>query len=652
MVGELFALDEVFGADFGLVHAQFLRQHVDHALHQVHRLGHAEGAAVGHATGRFVGVDAVDLAIGVGDVVAAGADMEHTGREFGRVGAGVKRAVVGNHIGAQCEDLAVSGGGQFTGHVVVAGKAGGGQILDPVFHPLDRAAQHDGGHDGADIAGVNRHFVTEAAADVGRDDAHLGLRNAREHGHHGTHNVRRLAGEVGGEFAADRIERGHRAAGLQRAGVHARVVHVLRDRHSRTGKHRVGSGFVAGFPGEDVVVVVALTVRAFGFTGQVFTQHWRAGFERLKWVDHGFEFFVFDFDGFHAVGGAVAVFGNHDCHFLHLKMDFFVGENGLHITGQRGHPVQLERLQIISGQNSDHAGDLERGFFVDALDARMRHRGAHDVHMHHAGQFDVVDVIALALDKAGVFFAQAGFAHAHQGFFAVTQGCVHEVLLWVARLGGNCLLLERGGRMQHGFNDVLVAGATAQIAGHADPHFGFGRVGVVLQEAVGAHQHARCAKAALQAVLFVKAVLQRVQHAAVGQAFDGFDFAALALHGEVGAGFHRLAVNVHGAGAAVAGFAADVGTGEVHFFTQKVNQQGARLDGFFNGLAIDLQGYDFFAHGVMLRFRFGLFFRRSARQRRGWRAWSFRRPWRSCIPRHRAGLRPGHKSSARPMRPG
>ena len=214
VVGKLFALDEVFGADFGLVHAEFLRQHVDHALDQVHRLGDPEGAAVGHATGRFVGVDAVDLAIGVGDVVAAGADMEHAGREFGRVGAGVKRAVVGNHIGAQCEDLAVSGGGQFTGHVVVAGKAGGGQILDAVFHPLDRAAQHDGGHDGADIAGINRHLVAKAAADVGRDDAHLGLGDARKHGHHGAHDVRRLAGEVGGEFAADRIERRDRATGL------------------------------------------------------------------------------------------------------------------------------------------------------------------------------------------------------------------------------------------------------------------------------------------------------------------------------------------------------------------------------------------------------------------------------------------------------
>ena len=41
-VGELVFLDEVLGADLGLVHAQFLRQHVDHALDQIHRFGHAE----------------------------------------------------------------------------------------------------------------------------------------------------------------------------------------------------------------------------------------------------------------------------------------------------------------------------------------------------------------------------------------------------------------------------------------------------------------------------------------------------------------------------------------------------------------------------------------------------------------------------------
>jgi hypothetical protein len=59
----------------------------------VDRLGHPERAAVGHAAGRLVGVDAVHLGEGGLDVVGAGADREQAGRELGRVGGGVGTAV-------------------------------------------------------------------------------------------------------------------------------------------------------------------------------------------------------------------------------------------------------------------------------------------------------------------------------------------------------------------------------------------------------------------------------------------------------------------------------------------------------------------------------------------------------------------------------
>ena len=74
-----------------------------------------------------------------------------------------------------------------------------------------------------------------------------------------------------------------------------------------------------------MVMVVALAVRTFGFTGQVFAQHRCAGLECFKRVDHGFEFFVFHFHGFDAIGCAVAVFGNYYRDFLHLEVHFFIG---------------------------------------------------------------------------------------------------------------------------------------------------------------------------------------------------------------------------------------------------------------------------------------------------------------------------------------
>ena len=57
---------------------------------------------------------------------------------------------------------------------------------------------------------------------------------------------------------------------------------------------------------------------------------------------------------------------------------------------------------------------------------------------------------------------------------------------------------------------------------------------------------------------------------------------AVALHREMGAALHRAAVEVDGAGAAVAGLAADVRAGEVAFLAQEVDQQRARLDGLLD----------------------------------------------------------------------
>ena len=50
-----------------------------------------------------------------------------------------------------------------------------------------------------------------------------------------------------------------------------------------------------------------------------------------------------------------------------------------------------------------------------------------------------------------------------------------------------------------------------------------------------------------------------MQRAALGQALDGDDLGTLGLDREHGAGLHRLAVDVDGAGAAMAGLAADMG---------------------------------------------------------------------------------------------
>src|ERR1700742_3048087 len=85
-------------------------------------------------------------------------------------------------------------------------------------------------------------------------------------------------------------------------------------------------------------------------------------------------------------------------------------------------------------------------------------------------------------------------------------------------------LPELGGCPEDGFDDVLVAGAAAQVAGQRPAHVLLGRVGVLVEERLGGQHHARRAEAALQTVLLPEALLQRVQLAGTSQALDGADF--------------------------------------------------------------------------------------------------------------------------------
>src|SRR6266853_3192601 len=68
---------------------------------------------------------------------------------------------------------------------------------------------------------------------------------------------------------------------------------------------------------------------------------------------------------------------------------------------------------------------------------------------------------------------------------------------------------ELGGRPQHRLDDVLVAGAAAEVAGQRPAHVLLGGVGIVVEQRLGGHHHARSAESALQPVLLLEALLQR-----------------------------------------------------------------------------------------------------------------------------------------------
>ena len=72
------------------------------------------------------------------------------------------------------------------------------------------------------------------------------------------------------------------------------------------------------------------------------------------------------------------------------------------------------------------------------------------------------------------------------------------------------------------------------------------------QQFLRSQQHAGRTEAALQAMMLTKRLLHRVQRRAVsGQALNGGDAVAVGHHRQRGAGLHRLAVEMHYAGAAL-----------------------------------------------------------------------------------------------------
>ncbi len=117
----------------------------------------------------------------------------------------------------------------------------------------------------------------------------------------------------------------------------------------------------------------------------------------------------------------------------------------------------------------------------------------------------------------------------------------------------------------------MVAGAATQVALQPEAHLAFGGGGVLVEKADRGHDHARRAVATLEAVALAERLLHRVEHIAVGEAFDGGDLLPIGLDGEHGARLHRFAVHVQRAGAARGRVTADIRAGQAEVFPHVVH---------------------------------------------------------------------------------
>jgi len=119
------------------------------------------------------------------------------------------------------------------------------------------------------------------------------------------------------------------------------------------------------------------------------------------------------------------------------------------------------------------------------------------------------------------------------------------------------------------------------------------------------HDLAGGAIAALVGIVLDEGRLHGMQRAGLSDAFDRGDLVALVHHGEGEAGVHPLAVDVHGACAALAVIAAFLRAGQEKVFTQAVEERCARVDAqsVLNPIDAQGQGYDIFGGWIRLGWR-------------------------------------------------
>src|ERR1700730_1612258 len=106
---------------------------------------------------------------------------------------------------------------------------------------------------------------------------------------------------------------------------------------------------------------------------------------------------------------------------------------------------------------------------------------------------------------------------------------------------------------KHRANDLVVAGAAAQVAGEPITYFGFGRIGIAIEQRPRGYQNSGGADATLRSIEFEEIALQRMQFLALRHAFDGFDLFAVGLDRKHQARADHGAVDHDGARAAIAG---------------------------------------------------------------------------------------------------
>src|SRR5262249_4546163 len=133
------------------------------------------------------------------------------------------------------------------------------------------------------------------------------------------------------------------------------------------------------------------------------------------------------------------------------------------------------------------------------------------------------------------------------------------------------------GSVHHRFDDLVVAGAPAQVAGQPVSDLGLARVGLALEERLGGHDEPRRADAALERGVLEEHLLDRVERLAPGRALDGVDPPPGDLTAPHEARADEPPVEHHAARPAIPRRAAFLAAGQVERVAQDVEERLFRL---------------------------------------------------------------------------
>ena len=205
-------MQHVAAADLDGVKAERAGDGLDGAVHDPacdgHRRAHRPCAA-------FVGQDHAHVEGIVGDAVGAGEDHRHDARHVVR-GVEAVGAEIFQDRDLQRGDAALGVGGGAGLHGLLAGVAGGQQVLAPALAPAHGAVEGAGQGGDGQLFAVQGDLLAERAANVGADDRDLGFGQPKPLGELRAIGMRRLVACVHGQVLAPLVPDRAAAACLQR----------------------------------------------------------------------------------------------------------------------------------------------------------------------------------------------------------------------------------------------------------------------------------------------------------------------------------------------------------------------------------------------------------------------------------------------------